>query len=112
MGVCHEEGMAESDVEAFCQSVPDCADVDDEVDPSSLGCYMRCEDELDEDQRKYICGEYGMVCHMGLACVLPPVTDEDEDEDEAAMGGLVGKWGQFDTYNEDEVVGDAVETGD
>lgn len=76
MGVCYPAGADEVEVQGFCQMAPDCGEMDG-VDPTTMECYMRCEDLVDPDEVMFNCEDYGMVCHMGMACVLPPVLDED-----------------------------------
>mmetsp|Transcript_22652 Transcript_22652/g.32454 ORF Transcript_22652/g.32454 Transcript_22652/m.32454 type:complete len:109 (+) Transcript_22652:85-411(+) len=69
MGVCYLPEANEEDVMKHCQTKPDCMY---EGDPNDMSCYMRCEDQLDEDELEFNCEDYGMKCYMGVACVLPP----------------------------------------
>lgn len=106
MSVCHEEGMPQEDVEAFCQSVPDCADAPDK-DALDLDCYMRCDEGADEDQVVFPCEDFGMVCHEMVVCVLPPVINLQEEEEEAHDFAYDGAWGEFGVYDTEE--GDSTE---
>ena len=75
MGVCYFENSQVSEVQDFCQTFPDCIYSDDK--PETLNCYMRCQDELEETEKQWNCEDFGMKCHLGLVCILPPSMLDD-----------------------------------
>jgi type II secretory pathway component PulF len=80
MSVCFSKEATEQEVQAYCQSVPDCGEL---ADPSSADCFMRCDNMLTQEGAEYDCESMGLKCHTGLVCVKPPkMIQEDEEEDE------------------------------
>lgn len=75
MGVCYFENAQIPEVQDFCQTFPDC--IYSEEKPETLNCYMRCQDELDENEQDWNCGDYGMKCHSGVVCIVPPSMLDD-----------------------------------
>jgi hypothetical protein len=76
MGICYHEDAKLPEVQIFCQNVPDC--MYSEEEPESENCYMRCQDQLDDSETEWNCEAYGMKCHLGVICILPPTMEGDD----------------------------------
>jgi hypothetical protein len=79
IGVCFDKAATLVEVESFCRDVNDCQE-DTSKSGSNFECYMRCSTNADEQH--YLlntdCGQYGLVCHQPVTCLLPPVQGMDQ----------------------------------